>query len=553
MSSDGPGSASDGAASSPDGPARSPTSVARRRRRTWPQRIVLLAGILATLAFAGSAASLAYLYRKIERLPRVELSGVLERERPAGEPGNYLVVGVDNAERLDPDDPVRIGRDDLSRSDTIMIVRIEDGDERARLLSLPRDLWVPAPGTGGSQRINSLVQRGGPELLIRGIREYLGIPINHYVQVDFAAFRDLVDAIGGVPVYFPYPARDLRSGLRITEAGCTTLGPTEALAYVRSRYYEERIDGEWVDDPQSDLSRIQRQQDFIRRALSRAVSRARNPGTLDQLIDVGLDGIVVDDALTSEELYDLGQRFSSFDPDDLVTYSPPVTEDEVGGADVLRLDEDGAERILSRFRPDTGSEDVAPESVRLRVENGSGITGQAGAVARELATVGFGIRGTADGASFGNERTVIEHGPGQAEAADAVARWLVAGAELRETDTPGIVLVTGADWAGVRSEPVPPPTDDSGAGTGGGSTDGSARGDDEALEGFDDVLGGVFGLSTTEVDSGGDLGGNLGRAGGSGDADREDTDLGSDAGDGGEAQGRDDDVSTVPPSPARAC
>ncbi|MFP3901348.1 MAG: LCP family protein [Acidimicrobiia bacterium] len=502
---------------------------------------------MGTLAFAGSAAGLAYLYRKIERLPRVELSGVLERELPAGEPGNYLVVGVDNAERLDPGDPVRVGRDDLSRSDTIMVVRIEDSDERARLLSLPRDLWVPVPGTGGSSRINSLVQRGGPQLLIRAIREYLGIPINHYVQVDFASFRELVDAIGGVPVYFPYPARDQRSGLTIRETGCTTLGPTQALAYVRSRYYEERIDGEWVDDPQSDLSRIRRQQDFIRRALSRAVSRARNPGTLDQLIDVALGAIVVDDALTSEQLYDLGQRFSSFDPDDLVTYSPPVTDDVIGGAAVLRLDEAGAERILSRFRPDTGSDDVAPESVRLRVENGSGTTGQAGEAARELAAVGFGIRGTADGTSFGNERTVIEHGPGQADAAVAVSRWLVAGAELRETDTPGIVLVTGTDWAGVRSEPLPPTAADSDRGAGG-----SARVDEEALEAFDDVLGGVFGLSASEADRGGTPGGELDEGSATGDADREGADLGGDAGDGGGAQDRDDE-STVPPSPARAC
>jgi polyisoprenyl-teichoic acid--peptidoglycan teichoic acid transferase len=445
-------------------------------------------GVMCSLALAGSAVGLAYVYRKYERLPRVELGGALEREVASGEPGNYLIVGVDNAGRLDAGDPVRVGRDDVTRSDTIMILRIEPGRQRASLLSLPRDLWVPVPGTSTSQRINILIDRGGPQLLVRAIHEYLGIPINHYVQVDFAAFRGLVDAVGGVPVYFPHPARDRRSGLLISEPGCTTLDATQALAYVRSRYHQELIDGEWVDDPLSDLSRIRRQQDFVRRALTRAVSRARNPGTLDQLIDVGLEGIAVDDELTADDIFSLGQRFSSFDPDSLVTYSVPATPDTVGRAEILRLDEDGAEPILARFRPVTRSEDVAPASVRLRVENGSGITGQAGEAARELSATGFGLEGIADAASFGNERTILEHGPGQQVAADAVARWLVAGAELRETDSPGLVLVTGADWSGVRTEPrasttVPAPEESAVGDTDGATGTGEAGDAGEGRDG----------------------------------------------------------------------
>lgn len=480
----------------------------RRRRRTWPQRIALVAGLVSSLVLAAGAGGLAYVYRKIERLPRVELAGVLERDVTASDPGNYLIVGVDNARGLDAGDPVRIGRDELSRSDTIMILRIEPGVRQASLLSLPRDLWVPVPGTRSNQRINSLIERGGPRLLVRAIREYLGIPINHYVQVDFAAFRSLVDAIDGVPVYFPHPARDRRSGLAISEAGCTTLDATQALAYVRSRFYEELIDGDWVDDPLSDLSRISRQQDFIRRALEQAVSRARNPGTLDQLIDIGLDGIAVDDELTADDIFDLGQRFSSFDPDNLATFSVPVTDDVIGGADILRLDEDEAEPTLARFRPASESEDVAPESVRLRVENGSGFTGQASEAARELSAIGFGLESTGDAASFGNERTVVEHGPGQDVTADAVARWLVAGAELRETGDAGLVLVTGTDWSGVRQEPlaattVLDPEDGTTSdpdGTGGGDADdGDGTGTGGALEGQDG------GTTTTVVGRGGPM------------------------------------------------
>lgn len=444
---------------------------------------MLLGGAVSCVALLASAAGLTYLYRKYQRLPRVELSGVLESETPAGEAGNILLVGVDNASGLDDDDPVRRGRDDLNRSDTIMVLRIEPDDQTAALLSLPRDLWVPVPDTNTSSRINSLIDRGGPELLVRAIDEYLGIPIKHYVQVDFASFQGLVDAIDGVPVYFPHPARDRRSGLVVRRAGCTTLDPRQALAYVRSRYYEEHVDGSWTRDPRGDIGRITRQQDFIRRALSRAISRGvRNPGVLDQLIDVGLEGITVDDELTADEIFSLGRRFRTFEPDNLVTYSVPVVDDEVGGASILRLDEEGAEEVLARFRTSAEGDDVAPEAVRVQVENGSGRTGQGSEAARDLGEVGFAVESVANAPGFSNDRTVIEYGPGQASAADAVARWLVVDAELRETDTRGIVVVTGADWAGVRDEPRPPVTSpEDGDGTDG--DDDPADGDEGAGRG----------------------------------------------------------------------
>ena len=125
---------------------------------------------------------------------------------------------------------------------------------------------------------------------------------------------------------------------------------------MRSRHYEEQIDGRWVEDLGSDIGRIARQQDFIRRALSRAIDRgARNPGTLDQLIDVGLSGITVDSELTADDIFDLGTRFRSFDPDSLTTYSLEGTPDTVGEAAILRLVEGPeTDAVLSLFRGGDG-------------------------------------------------------------------------------------------------------------------------------------------------------------------------------------------------------
>jgi anionic cell wall polymer biosynthesis LytR-Cps2A-Psr (LCP) family protein len=171
-----------------------------------------------------SAAGLTYIFRKYERLPRVELSGVLDESVESGEPENYLIVGIDSAAGLPEDDTVRIGRDPTLRSDTIMILRTDPASRRAALLSMPRDLWLRL-ADGTNARINLAIQRGGAPLLIRTIAENFAIPIHHYVQVDFASFRGLVDAIDGVPVPIPYPARDRETGLDIRSSRLPTCDP----------------------------------------------------------------------------------------------------------------------------------------------------------------------------------------------------------------------------------------------------------------------------------------------------------------------------------------
>jgi LCP family protein required for cell wall assembly len=473
----------------------------RKLRRSWGQRAVVLVGAACALGLAGSAAGLAYLYRKVERIPRIELSAALDETGESGGPQNYLIVGIDNDEGIAADDPIRNDRQGQMNTDTIMVVRIDPSSQQASILSLPRDLWVPYPD-GSNHRINGAYVRGGqrPDLLIGILNDYLGIPIHHYVEIDFAAFYRLVDAIDGVPVYFPYPARDTHSGLAVLEAGCVTLDREQAIGYVRSRFYEQLIpdeddpgDADWESDGLSDYGRVQRQQDFIRRALQRAVSKgARNPGTLDRLLDVGLGSVTIDDQLTPGAIFDLARRFRSFDPNALTNYTVPTIDDRVGEAQIVRLIESEAEPILALFRdadapgevgaddgeggdqpsepaPGTGEEEaveVAPESVRLTVLNGTGAPGQASETADALAEVGFSVIGRrdAEGEDLGQPRTVVRYPAGSRAQAELVARWLEADAELvelpavdgsAEDAAASIELITGADWGGIRSEPQP--------------------------------------------------------------------------------------------------
>jgi polyisoprenyl-teichoic acid--peptidoglycan teichoic acid transferase len=459
----------------------------RKSRRTWGQRFILTGGLLGTLALTCSAAGMTYLYRKLEKIPRVELSRVLEDAPKASGPENYLVVGVDSAERTALDDPIRVGRADEHLTDTIMIVRIDPDTQEASILSIPRDLYVDY-GDGGKGKINAAFVRGGmtPDLLIGIINNYLGIPIHHYIQVDLAGFLELVDAVDGVPIYFPLPAKDDNSGLSVFQTGCVTLDRDQAVGYVRSRHYEELVQGDgskasdWQNDNKNDFGRIERQQNFIRSALERAISRgARNPGTMNRLIDVGLRSVVIDDELSAGALLDLGKAFRRFDPNSINNVTLPVQGSTgPGGASIQLLVESKAEEVLARFRdpvastPDGSSDaaegEVTPSMVRITVLNGSEVRGQAAAAGDALTGVGFTVLGVSDaqGEDRGLGVTVVRYPEGSRAQAELVARWLGAEAELREVPAAeanaaaGIEVITAADWSGVLAEPrpAPPPT-----------------------------------------------------------------------------------------------
>src|SRR4051794_30776941 len=145
---------------------------------------------------------------------------------------NFLITGADNNSCADPNSPNPVEpRQTLGeRSDTIMIMRVDPSTNRAAVLSFPRDLWVKINGANGSNRINSAYRANDPNKLIATIADNFGIPVDHYIQIDFCAFKTLVDAVGGVAVPFQYAARDTNTGLDIPEPGCAVLNGDQALA-----------------------------------------------------------------------------------------------------------------------------------------------------------------------------------------------------------------------------------------------------------------------------------------------------------------------------------
>jgi polyisoprenyl-teichoic acid--peptidoglycan teichoic acid transferase len=266
---------------------------------------------------------------------------------------NFLLVGSDSRAGADPTsaDASGIGTEaEVSgqRSDTIMILRRDKSTGEAALLSIPRDLWVDVPGHDSKRRINSAFS-DGPAVLVQTLQQGdLRIPINHYVEIDFSGFKSLVDALGGVEICVDYATRDVSTGLDITEPGCHILAGEQALAYARSRHYEEfREDGDWHEDPASDLGRTKRQQQFVNLALQTALERIKvDPFAAGRLVTAIGSSLRVDDEL--DPIAAAASLRSAVDGG-IATYSLPVFGKTIGGNAVLLLG-DGSENVLAYFR-----------------------------------------------------------------------------------------------------------------------------------------------------------------------------------------------------------
>ncbi|HEY1282772.1 MAG TPA: LCP family protein [Acidimicrobiales bacterium] len=369
-----------------------PRKRRRRLRRTWPQRLVIGGTTLLVLLCLGAVWGVWYANHRFEDLERVTITHA-EITTPAptttalGAPGttaatvppevkpgsaqNYLLVGSDARSQacVDPNSPYAGAFGDVTgdRSDTIILVRVDPSSSQAAILSFPRDLWVPIAGTGRKAKINSAYDPNVPSRLVQTIEENFGLHVDHYVDVSLCAFKNLVDAVGGVKIPFLYPTRDKYLGVFADAPGCVAFNGDKALAYVRARYYQYETDKGWQDDPTSDYGRIARQQDFLRRALQKAIDKgARSPAVANELINVALKpgNVVVDNDLTLNDMLRLATTLRDFDPAQLRDHSYRVegtgalrgTESVV----IPNLNAPTTKAVLEVFRGQAQLSDIPP-------------------------------------------------------------------------------------------------------------------------------------------------------------------------------------------------
>lgn len=408
----------------------------------------LVALVLASLVtMGGVGAGYLYINAKWSQARTVELN------LAGGPAANFLILGSDSREFVATEQDVEsFGTVGGTRADTIILVRVDPRTRKAVLVSFPRDLWVEIPGRGFS-KINAAFSQG-PQGVIDTLRHNFDVAVHHYVEVDFAGLRNLVNAMGGVRVFFAAPARDGKTGLQVPEPGCVTLDGDQALALVRSRQYQFFESGRWRSDPTGDFGRIQRQQDFIRRLIAQAIeSAATNPFRGDRLVDRALENILVDSGLGVGDVLKLVRVFRSGNPEDVEMVTIPSTVGARGGQSVVLLKDEEAAPIFERLRGEGVIDgEVAPSDVTVRVLNGVGTAGLAGQTAQDLQAAGFQPGGIGDADRFGYDRTVIQHRPDTRAAAELLRDYLGGVAELAEVDGLGnvdVVLVLGEDFGGV--------------------------------------------------------------------------------------------------------
>ena len=336
-------------------------------RRRWPRAVTVAVLGLAVLVVVAVAAGYGYARLRIGEVASVHVPG-LAPAPPPGRPMNLLVVGSDTRQRLGRQDRGQFGAVQGQRGDVILLVHLVPATHRAWLLSIPRDLYVPVAGTGGRAKIDAALAKG-PEQLVETIRADLGIPVSHYLLVDFDGFRAVVDAIGGIRLDFPDAVRDddhghNNSGLAVATPGCRHLDGTQALALARSRYYQYRgADGVWHIDPGYDLGRIHRQQVLLRALAAQALRRGlANPLRANAVVTAAANHLTRDDTLTLGEAVRLAVQFHAFRPDTLVGLTIPTVPALRRGDVVLRPGqpgfpqawaEGGWEQILLPVRPAT--------------------------------------------------------------------------------------------------------------------------------------------------------------------------------------------------------
>jgi LCP family protein required for cell wall assembly len=444
---------------------------ARNRRPRWVRTLGWVGAILGILLVAGGGFG-AYQYKKLSgNITRIDALSPSDRSiRDAArqlDAENYLLIGSDS--RAGEND--KYGTVSGARSDTTILAHLSPKRDKAVLISFPRDSWVSLPAcpkTGGGTspaqdgQFNEAFTIGGPSCTVLAVQKLTGVKINHYVQVDFAGFKTMVDALNGVPICTTTPLRDQESGLRLP-AGTTTLRGEQALSYVRARY--------GIGDG-SDLGRIQRQQTFLG-AMVRAATGTKllvNPVALSKFLGAATKSLTLDRQTSLGDLKQLADQLHGLDPKKVTFLTAPIANSAYtppgfpqppagqGGSRVL-LD-DAAGRVLydslindkpatpkkaGTPKPDVLT--VAPGEVSVRVLNGVGTSKLGSTVSAQLAGVGFSTVEPSNAPP--TAVTTVRYGPDNQAGAETLAA-AVPGAVLQPDASTDLDLVVGSNFSTVR-------------------------------------------------------------------------------------------------------
>ncbi len=461
------------------GPAHA-ASKGRSRKRTlaWVGGTITLVLVL----LAGAAAGYGwYLNHEIHHIDLRNLTSAPVKGDDAGTE-NILMIGSTDRCALKVQNPAyglcSQGVNGVN-SDVVMILHLNPTNHSVSILSIPRDVFVPNARSDGANKIDAALYQG-PDQLIAAIEEDFGIPIQHFVELNFDSFINVVQALGGIKMYFPEPVYDAYSGLNIQTTGCLSLNGTQALQVVRARHVQYKGPGVTTTDPaywpqeaQSDIARIRRDHEFLRVLASAVKAKGlSNPITDQQLVSGVVGQLTVDSGFSASDMISLVLGYHNVDVGNAPQLTMPVSVDQFGSyvyqggsyGDIEFPSEPQDHNAVDQFLGlKSGSEDTyaggalpSPSTVTVSVLNGSGAYNQATTTSQGLQALGFHIGTIGDSPPVGREaETVVYYAsktPAQLAAAQAVANSL-SGAVIMAMDPSEVqsgsqvTVVTGTDFS----------------------------------------------------------------------------------------------------------
>ncbi|HEX5594821.1 MAG TPA: LCP family protein [Micromonosporaceae bacterium] len=341
----------------PAGPRRPGGPVRRGVRPRWGRIALVLGAAVLVLALIGAGGLWVYANGINNDLKRTDAFSGLADGRPVKKVEgalNILLVGTDSR---DPDAPMDKGG--KWRADTVILMHIPSEHDRAYLVSIPRDLYVPIPesasagcDTGQRRKINAAFAFGGLPLAVRTVECFTDVRIDHVMAIDFAGFKEVTDALGGVDLHVERDITSIHKPYRKFKKGLNHMNGAEALDWIRQRY----------QFPDGDFARMRHQQEFLRAVLDKAASTGTltNPAKLNAFLNSVTAAVTVDHDFS---LISMGLQFRNLRGENLVFLtSPHKGSQTINGESVVVSDRDKA---LAMYR--SIAADKMPEWARDNV------------------------------------------------------------------------------------------------------------------------------------------------------------------------------------------
>ncbi|MDA8196749.1 MAG: LCP family protein [Actinomycetota bacterium] len=406
------------------------------------KRSAIVVGVLVAALLLGALGSYLYGQYLFSKVKKVSVSS--ETTQVAGQPLNILLIGNNTRTGLSPAEAAAFGTAAQvggGRADVSMIAHFDPKNKSITLVSIPRDLFMPIPGTKKLQRVDAALNPTAatgtaedPNQLVKTIEYDLGIPIQHYVELNFDSFQGIVNALGGVKMYFPTPVKDAYSGLNITTTGCLTLNGSQALQVVRARHLQYQLpNGTWGYDGLGDLSRTRRDHIFLQVLASQVkASGISNPVKDLSLLKSVLPFLTIDSQFTESEMLSLILTYRHSNPAATPTGTLPVAFGPASGYvfdgvnyNSIVLPQEPADTTMLKSLIGLSQPKISPSQVSVTVVNGSHTYGVGSQIASGLSGLGFNaINGPSVPPNANPVESVIYYTPGNIAKAEALKSTL---------------------------------------------------------------------------------------------------------------------------------